>query len=49
MLDKFQEAQQVISIYTSPRGKPTAKTAYSRLEGVSKEYADKYTLLDYLD
>ena len=48
MLDKFQEAQQVISVYASPRGKPVAKTAYSRFEGLSKKYADKYRLLDYL-
>jgi transposase len=49
MLDKFQVAQQVISVYASHRGKPTVTTAYSRLEGVSKEYADKYSLLKYLD
>jgi hypothetical protein len=49
MLDRFQEAQQVISVYASPGGKPVAKTAYSRSEGVSKEYADKYRLLEYLD
>jgi transposase len=48
MLDKLSEAQQVISVYASPRGKPAAKTAYSRFEGVSKEYADKYGLLEFL-
>ena len=48
MLDKFQEAQQVTSVYASSGGKPVAKTAYSRFEGISKEYADKYSLLEYL-
>ena len=49
MLDKLQEAQQVISVYATPGGKLAVKTAYSRFEGVSKEYADKYNLLEYLD
>jgi len=45
MLDKFQEAQQVISVYASPEGKPVIKTGYSRFDGVAKEYAGKYNLL----
>jgi transposase len=49
MLDKFQEAQQVISVYISPSEKPTAKTAYSRFEGISKEYFDKYGVLELLN
>ena len=49
MLDKFQEAQQVISVFASSNGRPTAKAAYSRFEGVTKEYADKYDLLKYLN
>ena len=49
MLDKFQEAQQVISVYASPKGKPTVKTAYSRFDGITKEYSNKYNLLEYLD
>jgi transposase len=47
MLDKLQEAQQVISVYVSPEGKPTIKTGYSRFEGIAKEYADKYNLLKH--
>jgi transposase len=47
MLDKFQEAQQVISVYVSPEGRSTIKTGYSRFEGVAKEYADKYNLLKH--
>jgi transposase len=49
MLDKLQEAQQVISVFAAPGGKPVAKTSYSRFEGVAKEYADKYGLLNYLN
>jgi transposase len=49
MLDKFQDAQQVVSIFASPSGKPMAKTSYSRFKGVTKEYAEKYDLLKYLD
>jgi transposase len=48
MLDRFREAQQVISIYAPQKGKPAVKTAYSRFEGVSREYAEKYRLLEYL-
>jgi len=47
MLDKLQEAQQVISVYVSSEGKATTKTGYSRFEGVVKEYADKYNLLKH--
>ena len=49
MLDKFQETQQVVSVFASSNGRPTAKAAYSRFEGVTKEYADKYNLLKYLN
>jgi hypothetical protein len=49
MLDKFQEAQQVISVYASANKKHTSKIAYSRFEGVAKEYADKYDLLKYFN
>jgi transposase len=48
MLDKFQEAQQVISVFPSSKGNPTIKTWYSRFDGVINEYADKYGLLQYL-
>ena len=50
MLDKFQEAQQVVSVF-SPTGcgKPVVKTAYSRFEGIAKEYDEKYGLLKYLN
>ena len=49
MLDKFQEAQQVISVFKTEKGKkPVVKTAYSRFGGFAKEYDDKYGLLKYL-
>jgi len=48
MLDTFQEAQQVVSVYASSKGKPMVKTSYSRFEGTAKEYAGKYDLLEYL-
>jgi hypothetical protein len=48
MLDLFQSAQQVTSVYMQSVGKPIIKTNYSRFEGIPKEYADKYKLLDYL-
>ena len=49
MLDIFQEAKQVVSVFISPNGKPVVKTAYSRFEGVMKEYAEKYGLLQYVN
>ena len=49
MLDKLKEAQQVISVFASSKGSPVARAAYSRFEGVTKEYADKYDLLKYLN
>ena len=49
MLDKFQEAQQVVSVFSSASKKPIIKTAYSRFDGIAKEYADKYGLLNYLN
>jgi len=49
MLDKFQEAQQVVSVFNSASGKkPVVKTAYSRFDGITKEYDEKYGLLKYL-
>jgi len=50
MLDKFQESQQVISVFKTTRGKkPVVKTACSRFEGIAKEYDDRYGLLKYLN
>jgi transposase len=50
MLDKFQEAQQVISVFNPAGGKkPVVKTAYSRFEGIAKDYDEKYGLLKYLN
>jgi len=50
MLDKFQEAQQVVSVFNTASGKkPVVKTAYSRFEGFAKEYDDKYGLLKHLN
>ena len=48
MLDAFQSVQQVISVYSIDKGKPTVKTAYSRLDGIVKEYADKYGLFEFV-
>ena len=50
MLDKFQEAQQVVSVFsTANSNKPIVKTAYSRFDGVAKEYDEKYGLLKYIN
>ena len=49
MFDTLQSSQQVISVYASPKGKPIVKTSYSRFEGITKEYFDKYALLKLLD
>jgi transposase len=48
MLDVFQSAQQVISVYASSEGKPLVKTAYSRFEGITKKYFDKHDLTKLL-
>jgi transposase len=48
MLDLFQIPQQVTSIYKQPNSKPVVKTNYSRFEGIPKEYADKYKIMQYL-
>jgi len=49
MLDAFQSAQQVVSVYLSHKGKPMVKTAYSRFEGIAKEYFDKHSLLALIE
>jgi len=50
MLDKFQEAQQVISVFNQASGKkPVVKTAYSRFEGIARDYDKMYDLLKYLN
>ena len=49
MLDAFQSAQQVISVFTSTEGKPLAKTAYSRFGGITKEYFDKHSLFELIE
>jgi transposase len=48
MLDLFQNAQLVKSVFIQSEGKPVIKTSYSRFEGITKEYAEKYKLLKYL-
>ena len=48
MLDMFQVAQQVTTVFASSEGKSVIKTGYSRFEGLPKEYADKYDMLKYL-
>ena len=47
MLDLFQSAQQVVSIFASPDGKPVPKISYSRLDGLVMDYVSKYHLLSY--
>ena len=49
MLDSLQEAQQVLSVFALPNSRPVSKTSYSRLDGVAKAYADKYSLLKYIN
>jgi len=50
MLNKFQEAQQVVSVFNIASGKKlVVKIAYSRFEGFAKEYDDRYGLLEYLN
>jgi transposase len=49
MLDVFQSAQQVISVFTSTEGRPMVKTAYSRFDGITKEYFDKHSLLELIE
>ena len=48
MLDLFHNTRQVISVYLQNDGKPVVKTSYSRFDGIPKEYAIKYRLLEYL-
>ena len=49
MLDEFQSAHQVISVFASTVGKPMVKTAYSRFDGITKEYFDKHSLLRLIE
>ena len=49
MLDEFQKARQVISVYAAPGKKPTTTTGYSRFEGIVKEYAEEFNLLQYVE
>jgi hypothetical protein len=48
MLDTLQDAQQVVSIFLpiNDMAKPNTNISYSRLEGITKLYADKYDLLN---
>jgi len=48
MLDVLQDAQQVVAVFPAEKNKVVTKVSYSRLEGVAKEYADKYNLLKYV-
>lgn len=49
MLDQFQSSQQVTTVYVQSVDKPVVKNSYSRFDGIPKEYADKYRLLEYLN
>jgi hypothetical protein len=49
MLDSFRQAQQVLSVFASANKKTVTQIAYSRLDGVIKEYVDKYGLIKYLN
>jgi hypothetical protein len=49
MFDMFQEAQQIISVFSLPNDKSIEKISYSRFKLVNKEYDRKYGLLKYLN
>jgi hypothetical protein len=47
MLQKFQDAQQVISAFSSSGNNMVTKVSYSRLDGFVKEYVEKFELKSY--
>jgi transposase len=49
MLDKFQDAQQVITVYPGTGKKKVIKFSFSRLDGIVKDYVEKYNLKKYAD
>ena len=49
MLDKFGEVQQVITVFPKVGKKNSAQVSFSRLNGMVKEYVEKYGLLKYAD
>lgn len=49
MLDKFGEAQQVITVFPKTGKKKTSTITLSRLDGIVKDYVEKYGLLKYTD
>lgn len=44
MLDRFSDAQQVISVYPTVGNKKVAKASFSRLDGFVKKYVEEYGL-----
>jgi transposase len=49
MLDQFGEAQQVITVFPKVGKKKTSNISFSRLNGIVKDYVEKYGLLKYAD
>ena len=47
MLDVFQWSQQATSVFIYQEGKAVTKAGYSRLDGIAKEYDDRYDLTKY--
>ncbi|MDR1092186.1 MAG: hypothetical protein LBL79_14025 [Prevotella sp.] len=48
MLDRFSDAQQVISVYPTVGNKKVAKASFSRLDGFFKKYVEEYGLERYI-
>ncbi len=49
MLDRFGEAQQVVTVFPNAGKKKTSTITLSRLDGIVKDYVEKYGLLKYTD
>jgi transposase len=49
MLDKLGEVQQVVTVFPKVGKKNTPQVSFSRLNGMVKEYVEKYGLLKYAD
>lgn len=49
MLDKLGEVQQVVTVFPKVEKKNRAQVSFSRLNGMVKEYVEKYGLLKYAD
>lgn len=49
MLDKLGEVQQVVTVFPKVGKKNSSQVSFSRLNGMVKEYVEKYGLLRYAD